>query len=191
MWRVGRVVSGPLPRDLAAGGLAGLVAGLVFWWALQAQQMTSTGNGLIGFPLSTPGVGLHLIAAVLVGAVFGGIVRYQPRGYAVSISTGTLYGLLWWIAGPITFGALLDGEWPSWSLVEASNVFPSLIGHLLYGGLTGFGFYLLVALYLLVRPEPEPSVAALERPKHRVVILGGGFGGVSVAKRLDPHFPYG
>ena len=40
-------------------------------------------------------------------------------------------------------------------------------------------------MYLLVRPEPEPSVAALERPKHRVVILGGGFGGVSVAKRLE------
>ena len=185
MWRVGRVVSGPLPRDLAAGGLAGLVAGPIFWWALHAQHMTSTVSGLLGFSLSTPGVGLHLLAAILLGAVFGAIVRYQPRGYAASISSGTLYGLLWWIAGPITFGALLDGEGPNWSLVEASNVFPSLIGHLLYGGLTGFGFYVLVTLYLLVRPEPEPSVAAPESPKNRVVILGGGFGGVSVAKRLE------
>ena len=96
-----------------------------------------------------------------------------------------MYGLLWWIVGPITFGALLDGEGPNWSLLEASNVFPSLIGHLLYGGLTGFGFYVFVTLYLLVRPEPEPSVAVQERPKNRVVILGGGFGGVSVAKRLE------
>ena len=185
MWRVGRVVSGPLSRDLIAGSLAGLVAGLVFWWALDAQHMTSTVSGLLGFSLSTPSVGLHLIGAVLLGAVFGAIVRYQPRGYAASISSGTLYGLLWWIVGPITFGALLDSQGPNWSLLEASNVFPSLIGHLLYGGLTGFGFYVFVTLYLLVRPEPEPSVAVQERPKNRVVILGGGFGGVSVAKRLE------
>ena len=185
MWRVGRVVLGPLARDSVAGGLSGLVSGLVFWWALQAQHMASKGNGLVGFSLSTPEVGLHLIGAVLLGAAFGAVVRYQPRGYAASISSGTLYGLLWWIAGPITFGALLDGRGPNWSLLEASNVFPSLIGHLLYGGLTGFGFYVLVALYLLVRPEPEPPVAAEEGPKKRVVILGGGFGGVSVAKRLE------
>ena len=185
MWRVGRVVSGPLPRDLAAGGVAGLVAGLVFWWALHAQHMTSTVNGLLGFSLSIPAVGLHLLGAVLLGTIFGAIVRYQPRGYAASISSGTLYGLLWWIAGPITFGALLDGEAPNWSLIEASDVFSSLIGHLLYGGLTGFVFYVLVTLYLRVRPEPEPSVATQERPKNRVVILGGGFGGVSVAKRLE------
>ena len=88
MWRVGRVVSGPLSRDLIAGSLAGLVAGLVFWWALDAQHMTSTVSGLLGFSLSTPRVGLHLIGAVLLGTVFGAIVRYQPEATRPALAAG-------------------------------------------------------------------------------------------------------
>ena len=185
MWSVGRVLSSPLRREMIAGGITGLVGGLVFWWALAAQNMTSTVYGLLGISLSTAGVALHLIAAILIGVAFGAIVRHQPRAYAASISSGTLYGLLWWIAGPITFGFLLDNRGPNWSLAEASTAFPGLIGHLLYGGMTGLGCYVLVALYLHIRPELESVAAAEEQPKNRVVILGGGFGGVSVAKRLE------
>jgi NADH dehydrogenase len=43
----------------------------------------------------------------------------------------------------------------------------------------------LVALYLAVRPETESAKVTSELEKKRVVILGGGFGGVSVAKRLE------
>ena len=187
MRKVGSVVSGPLRRDLVAGGVAGLVAGLVFWWALEAQSMTSTVPGMLGLDLSGAGVGLHLLGSILVGAAFGAISRYQSRGYAATISSGTLYGLLWWIAGPITLAALLDGKGPTWSLDEAGVAFPSLVGHLLYGGLTGFGFHILVAVYLRLSPEPEHAAPA-EVEKKRVVILGGGFGGVSVAQRLEQIF---
>ena len=187
MWKVGSVVSGPLSRDVVAGGVAGLVGGLVFWWSLEAQSMTSTVPGLLGLKLSGAGVGLHLLGSIFVGAVFGAISRYESRGYAATISSGTLHGLLWWIAGPITLGPFLDGRGPTWSLSEASVAFPSLVGHLLYGGLTGFGFHILVAIYLRLRPEPALATPA-EPANKRVVILGGGFGGVSVARRLEQLF---
>ena len=187
MWKVGSVGSGPLRRDVIAGGVAGLVGGLVFWWSLEAQSMTSTVPGLLGLKLSVTGVLLHLLGSIFLGAAFGAISRYESRGYAATISSGTLYGMLWWIAGPITLGALLDGRGPTWSLEEAGVAFPSLIGHLLYGGITGLGFHILVALYLRLSPEPELATPA-EAAKKRVVILGGGFGGVSVAQRLERLF---
>ena len=177
-----------LRRDTVAGGIAGFVGGLVFWWALGAQDMISTVPGLLGFDLSGAGVLLHLLISIPIGASFGAISRYQPLGHAATISSGSLYGLMWWIAGPITLGVLMDGRGPTWSIEDASAAFPSLIGHLLYGGLTGLGFYALAALYLRLRPEPELTFGTAETPKKRVVILGGGFGGTGAAQRLEQLF---
>ena len=177
-----------ITRDLAAGGVAGLVGGLVFWWALAAQGMTSAVPGLFGLQLSGLGVVLHLLVSIPVGASFGAILRYQPEAYAATTSCGLLLGLVWWIAGPMTLGPLLEGNGPTWSIVEAQGAFPSLIGHLLYGGLTGLGMYLLVAWYLHLRPQSEDLITVPEAPKTRVVILGGGFGGIGAAQRLEQLF---
>ena len=100
---------------------------------------------------------------------------------------GALYGLLWWIIGPMTLGPLLDGQGPTWSLDDASIAFPSLIGHLLFGGITGIGLHSLVSLYLRLYPEFEPATPA-EVARKRIVILGGGFGGTGAAQRLEQLF---
>ena len=178
----------PFRRDVVAGGVAGLASGLLFWWALQAQGMALTVPGLLGFTLSGVGVIPNLVSSTLLGAGFGALLRHQPKGHAALTSAGLLYGLLWWIVGPITLGPLWEGQGPTWSLVQASAAFPSLIGHLLYGGVTGLGFYLLVAAYLRLRPEVEPVPAPAQAPQRRVVILGGGFGGMSTAQRLERIF---
>ena len=188
MWIVASMLTPPFRRDMVAGGVAGLAGGLLFWWALQAQGMALAVPGLLGIMLSGVGVAPHLLGSILLGAAFGAVLRHQPRGHAALLSAGLLYGLLWWIVGPITLGPLLGGQGPTWSLGEASAAFPSLIGHLLYGGVTGLGFYILIASYLRLRPEPEPAPAPLEAPKRRVVVLGGGFGGMSTAQRLERLF---
>ena len=59
---------------------------------------------------------------------------------------------------------------------------------LIYGGITGFGFYILVASYLRLQPQTEPVGAQDEAQKQRVVILGGAFGGISAAQRLEQLF---
>ena len=130
-------------------------------------------------------MGLHLLASVALGAGFSGIFRSQTLSYANTVSVGALYGLLLWIAGPLTLDALFHGGGPTWSLAEAGAVFPSLIGHLLYGGLTGLGVQLGGTLYLHYRPGPEPVSILTDAPINRVVILGGGFAGTSVAQRLE------
>jgi NADH dehydrogenase len=175
-----------LHQDLVAGGAAGLVGGLVLAWTTHAQGYMSAFAALAGLHAESGGIALHLAASSLMGLGFAAIFRYQPGGYAAMISGGTLYGLLWWIVGPLTLQPLLMGTGPTWSLAQAGAAFPSLIGLFLYGGVTGFCFYALLSLYR--RSEPVSLPVTPKEPRRRIVILGGGFGGVSAAHRLGDLF---
>ena len=75
-----------LRRDLVAGGVAGIVGGLLFWWALTSQGMVSANLGLLGLKLSGGLAALHVLAAGLAGAGFGAMAKYNPQGNAATIS---------------------------------------------------------------------------------------------------------
>lgn len=150
------------------------------------QGMDSTATGLLGLDLSGVLVVPHLLVSTLVGAGFGAISSYQSLGYAASISTGLLYGLFWWIIGPLTLGPISSGVGLAWTVDEAGAAFPSLFGHPLYGGITGFGFYIGMLFYGRLRHETP--VFEGEASVTRIVILGGGFGGVSAAHSLERIF---
>ena len=83
-------MSASLRRDLIASSLAGLISGAIYWWALQAQDMMSTAPGLLGLKMSGVGAIFHLLVAMPIGAGFRAISRYQPAGYASTISGGLL-----------------------------------------------------------------------------------------------------
>ncbi len=171
-------MSSSVRRDMVAGGLAGLLGGLLG----SAVHI----NGLTGLGLDPP---LFLLLSILLGTAFGAVVRYQPQSYAVTFSSGLLFGLLCWIAGPLTLRSLLLGQQPGWSLQEARVAFPGLIGLLLYGGTTALCFYILETVALHLHPDRPSGGHPLEtpgtsRPK-RVVILGGGFSGIRAAQRLE------
>ncbi len=167
-----------------AGAGAGLAGGIVLAASLRIQGQTSMAAGLIGLSSSTEAlVTLQLAIALLVGAGFGAIFRHQPHSYATNVSGGLLYGLLWWIVGPLTLTPLLHGRIPDWSLNDAAVAFPSLIAHFLYGGILGSLFSAFSGAY--ARRYPDGLPAAAGAPPAHVVILGGGFGGVSAAQRLE------
>jgi NADH dehydrogenase FAD-containing subunit len=172
-----------LRRDLLTGAAAGLVGGLVLAASLQVQGSMSMVAGLTGLPASGLAVAAQLLIAVLLGAGFGALFRYHPESYAASISGGLLYGLLWWIGGPLTLTPLLGGRGPTWSLSEATAAFPGLIAHLLYGGAVGITFYILTSAY--ARRYPTLSPASPRVPGTHLLIVGGGFGGVTAAQRLE------
>ena len=171
-----------LRRNLIAGGSAGLVGGLVVALASSVSDF----NGLLNLDLSGGTLGGHVAISIAAGAIFGGVFGYQRGGYGALISNGLLFGLLLWIAGPLTLSPLLHGEGPTWSAGEAHSMFSALVAHILYGGVTGVGFYALVTLYL--RRRPEKTAREGDGETVRVVILGGGFGGVSAARELEHLF---
>jgi NADH dehydrogenase len=172
-------------RDILLGAVSGLIGGSVFAWGLVNQDMMVKMAGFLGVDAPGAGILLHLLLSALLGAAFGTIFRYHPDSYATSISFGVLFGLLAWIIVPLTISPILVGMSPEWSASEAAAAFPFLIGYLLFGAVTGLSFYVLQTLavrwQLLIVPTIDNH---REKPIH-IVILGGGFGGVAAAQRLE------
>jgi NADH dehydrogenase len=171
-------------RDALLGAAAGLVGGLAFGWALQANDMMADSLGLIGLTTLGGGTVVHFLISALVGAGFGVIFGQPGESFAATISSGVLYGLLWWVLGPLTLAPLLMGHWPTWALSEAGTAFFNVVGHALYGGVLGLSFHALSAAYARWRPPDAGERRASAPPARHVVILGGGFAGVSAAQRL-------
>ncbi len=173
--------------DALVAAVAGLIAGIVVAVAMTAQGTATPAWGLLGTVLQGAGLLIHLILAPVIGVGFSLLVRYTPGGHAAAISTGILYGLLVWVIGPLTLGPIWQGELPQWAIAEAASAFPSLVGHLIFGALTGLGFTLLAALHRQLLPERAQTDAA-DVVRQRVVVLGGGFGGTDAAHALSQHF---
>ncbi|VAW42770.1 NADH dehydrogenase [hydrothermal vent metagenome] len=93
-------------------------------------------------------------------------------------------GCLWWILGPLTLTPLLMGSGPTWDVATAAASFFDLIGHLLFGAVTGISFHLLVTFSLRWWVMPESAVPLPIKPA-QIVIVGGGFGGVAAAQQLE------
>ena len=52
---------------------------------------------------------------------------------------GLGYGVIWWLLGPLTLMPLFMGMGfeVNWNLEAATNMMPSLVGHLVYGAILG------------------------------------------------------
>ncbi len=173
-------------RDVLIGALAGLVGGLAFGWALQINGMMPDSLGLIGLMALGGGTVVHYLISALVGAGFGAIFGHPGESYAATISSGILYGLLWWVVGPLTLAPLLMSRGPTWTLGEAGAAFFNVVGHALFGGVLGLSFHGLSVAYARWIPHAAAGgESAPSPPTTHIVILGGGFGGVSAAQRLE------
>jgi NADH dehydrogenase len=161
-----------LVSGLAVGALMawqGLLADHgVYGWAVFALYAAVTGELLGGFV--EPG------RSALPGGVGG--VSPQETGPAVSAAGGLLLGLLGWAFWWLTVDSLLQGAAPTWSIAAAAAVYPELVGSLLQGTLAGLIFHGVVRRFRDRPAKPRPRAP-------RVVIVGGGFGGVAAARRFE------
>ena len=178
MWRTLRAE----PR-LFAGAAAGLLAGALVG-ALRAGQpdpapgiaeLSADGTGLLAWLVIGPALGLVL-------ALFSS--RGMGSGPAVAAS-GVLLGLVVWVIWSLSLLPLLVGDEPRWSAQQAAQAYGELVAATMFGGLSAV---MLIALGALVpAPVARPTEAQPERS--RIVILGGGFAGVSAARRLESLAP--
>lgn len=161
---------------VAGGALAGLVGAVVIGAVTAYHGMAPAGGdiaiGLVGYG----------IQAVLVGIAVGLTIGRERRGPAVVVSGGVLLGGLGWLLFPLSLAPLVHGHSPTWSVAAAVLAYPDLVRDVLHGGLTG----VLVsgaAGYGLIRPL-APHTGG-HRQGARVLIVGGGFAGVSAARRFE------
>ncbi len=172
---------GAFPR---AGALIGSLCG--FALASLLLPTVSGGGSLLPITGGGPSHVLHLVAGAALGAGFGTAVRTDPDAWAATAAFGVIAGLCWWLVGPLTLAPLAAGRAPTWSANAGAAAFGSLIASFLFGCTTTLSIRALLMIGLrrgLWDRSAEASPA--EAQQTRVVILGGGFGGVAAARRLE------
>jgi NADH:ubiquinone reductase (H+-translocating) len=153
-------------------GWIGLAAGLASSPALIATQ----DSALIAIAL-----------AAIIGKGFELLFRYTRYAYLDSLMTGATFGVSFWASVSLIIVPVIRGQMPQWTAEGMRALSPQLTGWVLYGASVGL---VLQALHDLMRPGNQSLsvVTAGILPNKHVVILGGGFGGVSTAKRLEHLF---
>lgn len=169
--------------EAASGGMAGLVAAGLVALALLAQERIDSMAPLAGG--SSLGWLTFMAASTLVGVVYGLAYRFQPGRVVATLAGGLLFGVLWWGLLWLTIVPLLSGASLGWSVEQAAADFPQLVASIFFGGLMAIVFQSTCSVLVGATAAVQPIATGTLEPTHRVVIVGGGFGGVAAAQRME------
>lgn len=129
-------------KRVTHGIYGGLVGGVVFGVLMGMMGMLPMVAGLAGSSSAIVGLAVHLVISAVIGAGYAVALGRIATTRRAAVATGLGYGALWWLLGPLTLMPLLTGMGPgaSWNAAAAAAALPSLIGHLIYGGVLGGAF---------------------------------------------------
>jgi hypothetical protein len=156
-------------RAIVAGGLAGTIAGIIFGlWVSSGNYFPLLAG--YGEPAShTATLALHFVIALLIGAIFGILFQRDVRGYGSSMAWGLGFGIFWWFLGPLTLSRLAAGLPLDWSAEQGSELFGSLVGHILYGLMLGFTYAAFDRFWIRLFIQSDPLNREPEGPGLRVI----------------------
>jgi len=123
-------------RSVFWGAGAGLLGGLVsgpFMFATGVLTVIVGTNAQLSLQKA---ILIHLTVSTLIGTLFGMLFRNERPSASLGIAWGSLFGLIWWYAGVLTFLPLALIGSLDWRPKAATMLLPSLIGHLLYGAVS-------------------------------------------------------
>jgi len=135
---------------------------------------------------------LSLAAGAILGAAYSLALPRLPARPGVAADramTAAAFGLPMWGAINVIILPLFAGHSPQWTAEGMRALFAALVGWLLFGfalGLLTAGAVSLVEQ--LIGPAPAAPKTAPASPKTHIVILGGGFAGVTTAMNLEKEF---
>ena len=147
-------------KQIGHGIYGGLAGGLVFGAVMGVMGMLPMVGKLVGQPSAGTGFIVHMVISAVIGAGFALALGRRATGVASGIRYGLLYGAAWWVLGPLTFMPLFLGT--NWNFTAAVNMFPSLVGHLLYGAILGISYVSLQGCVAGCGTACSPEVSAVK-----------------------------
>lgn len=157
----------------------GIGAMVLVWYLLQAQVSSA---------VIAPGLVLYLAATALAGYSYSWLIRHTPHRLPLyeSITVGLVNGALMWVIFGLIIAPGLAGEGVQWAAAAAAQELPLLFIYLLHGSVLVIAFHgLQMAGWLRPITPSEVVAAASSMPHPHIVILGGGFAGVTTAQTLE------
>lgn len=127
-------------QNILTGALAGIAGGIVFGIMMGVMGMLPMVAKLIGSSSAIVGFLVHLINSALIGGAFGAVLGGKTDTLARGAAWGAGYGIVWWVLGALIIMPMWLGMPPRLHLNAAINALPSLMGHLIYGVITGIVF---------------------------------------------------
>ena len=128
---------GALVQRITGGVVGGLAGGLVFGALMGAMGMLPMIAGLVGSGSAVVGFVVHMVISAAIGAGFGLALGSLSGTFGAGARLGLAYGAVWWVLGPLVIMPLLMGMGPQFGAALTGPMLMSLMGHLLYGVVTG------------------------------------------------------
>jgi uncharacterized membrane protein YagU involved in acid resistance len=127
----------PLTQRIIGGVVGGVAGGLVFGAMMAMMGMLPMVASVVGSNSVVVGFIYHMFNSVIIGIAFGLLFGALSRTYGLGALWGLVYGVIWWVLGPMILMPLLLGMGVQFSAAFTPPMLMSLVGHLAYGLITG------------------------------------------------------